>query len=270
MFLALRCPFFLKAIAYAVPIGGLGGLIGLGGGEFRLPVLMRVIGFDARSAIPINLATSLVTLAAVLAFRGHALSLAIVAPHLPEMAGLAAGGICGARVGVRLVTWLSDHRLHLLLSGLLLALGALLVIKAFAPEEAASVIPAAAVWRVAAGLSFGIGIGVVSSVLGVAGGELLIPLLILLFGADVKTAGTASAMIALPIVAAGLLRYRRLDALPNWGGAYRMWIAMSLGSIAGAAVGAVAVTAAPTGALQIGLGLLLVYAAFKTARPHRR
>jgi hypothetical protein len=32
-----------------VPIGGLGGLIGLGGGEFRLPVLMYGIGFNARS-----------------------------------------------------------------------------------------------------------------------------------------------------------------------------------------------------------------------------
>jgi hypothetical protein len=34
----------------ACPIGGLGGLIGLGGGEFRLPLLMYGIGFEARSA----------------------------------------------------------------------------------------------------------------------------------------------------------------------------------------------------------------------------
>ena len=269
MLQALRCPFFLKALAYAAPIGGLAGLIGLGGGEFRLPVLIRVIGFDAKSAIPINLATSLVTLAAALAFRSQSLSLTAVAPHLAEIAGLAAGGILGARAGARLVTRLPDARLHLLLSVLLFALGVLLVVKAFTPDQPTSFIPESAWWRAAVGVVFGIGIGVVSSILGVAGGELLIPLLILLFGVDIKTAGTASAIIALPIVAAGLLRYRELNALPTWAGARRIWTAMSVGSIAGAAIGAAVVSAAPTGVLQLGLGLLLIYAAVKTARPQR-
>jgi len=49
----LACPFFRKAFGWCVPIGGLAGLIGLGGGEFRLPVLMHGIGFDAKSAVPL-------------------------------------------------------------------------------------------------------------------------------------------------------------------------------------------------------------------------
>ncbi len=60
---AVSCPYFRRALGWCVPIGGLGGLIGLGGGEFRLPVLMYGIGFDARSAVPLNLLTSLITLA---------------------------------------------------------------------------------------------------------------------------------------------------------------------------------------------------------------
>src|ERR1700674_2529773 len=60
---ALGCPYFRRAFGWCVPIGGLGGLIGLGGGEFRLPVLMCAIGFDARSSVPLNLLTSLFTLA---------------------------------------------------------------------------------------------------------------------------------------------------------------------------------------------------------------
>src|SRR6202030_173981 len=62
MIRAIACPYFRRAFGWCVPIGGLGGLIGLGGGEFRLPVLMHGIGFDARSAVPLNLLTSLVTL----------------------------------------------------------------------------------------------------------------------------------------------------------------------------------------------------------------
>ena len=50
------------------------------------------------------------------------------------------------------------------------------------------------------GLVIGIGVGLVSSVLGVAGGELLIPTLILVFGADVKAAGSASIMISIGVV----------------------------------------------------------------------
>src|SRR4051812_42978858 len=70
MISAIGCPYFRRAFGWCVPVGGLGGLIGLGGGEFRLPVLMYGIGFDARSAVPLNLVTSLVTLTFPLAAFG--------------------------------------------------------------------------------------------------------------------------------------------------------------------------------------------------------
>ena len=49
-----------------------------------------------------------------------------------------------------------------------------------------------------AGVAAGFGIGVVASLLGVAGGELLIPTLVLLFGADLKLAGILSLAVSLP------------------------------------------------------------------------
>ena len=70
----LACPFFRKAFGWCVPIGRLAGLIGLGGGEFRLPVLMHGIGLDAKSAIPLNLMISLVTLTFALISRATAQS----------------------------------------------------------------------------------------------------------------------------------------------------------------------------------------------------
>jgi hypothetical protein len=68
----LACPFFRKAFGWCVPIGGLAGLIGLGGGEFRLSVLMHGIGFDAKSAIPLKLMISLVTLTFAMVSRSGA------------------------------------------------------------------------------------------------------------------------------------------------------------------------------------------------------
>src|SRR5438445_8990818 len=99
----LCCPFFRKAFGWCVPIGGLGGLIGLGGGEFRLPVLMYAIGFDARTAIPLNLIVSLITLSVAFIARGFSVPVAAITPHLPEILGLAVGGMATAFYGAGLV-----------------------------------------------------------------------------------------------------------------------------------------------------------------------
>ena len=45
---------------------------------------------------------------------------------------------------------------------------------------------------VTGGAVIGLVVGIVSSMLGVAGGELLIPTLVFVFGADIRVAGTAS------------------------------------------------------------------------------
>jgi uncharacterized membrane protein YfcA len=67
----LACSYFRRAFGWCVPIGALAGLVGLGGGEYRLPVLMHSIGFDAKSAVPVNLAVSLVTLVFALGSRSQ-------------------------------------------------------------------------------------------------------------------------------------------------------------------------------------------------------
>jgi uncharacterized protein len=77
---AIRCPYFQKAFGLSVPIGGLAGLVGLGGGEFRLPVLIYVVGYPAKMAVPLNLAVSLVTLAFALFVRSGAVSVGALFP----------------------------------------------------------------------------------------------------------------------------------------------------------------------------------------------
>jgi uncharacterized membrane protein YfcA len=43
--------------------------------------------------------------------------------------------------------------------------------------------------------------------LGVAGGEFIIPILIFIFGANIRTAGTAGVLISLPMVLTGVARH---------------------------------------------------------------
>lgn len=60
-------------------IGTLGGLIGLGGAEFRLPVLIGSFRFAALEAIILNKAMSLVVVASALPFRAGAVPFGAIA-----------------------------------------------------------------------------------------------------------------------------------------------------------------------------------------------
>src|SRR5882757_9221573 len=53
-------------------IGTLGGLIGLGGAEFRLPVLIGLFRFRGLEAVILNKAMSLIVVASALPFRAAA------------------------------------------------------------------------------------------------------------------------------------------------------------------------------------------------------
>ncbi len=245
-----------------MPIGGLAGLIGLGGGEFRLPVLTQVIGFSPRAAIPLNLLVSLVTLSFALVVRNHAVPLVGVVVHAPEMLGLTLGGVFSAVYGAGLVLKMSDRRLTMAMAALLAGLGLLLLVESCLPFDKAMLGDSVFV-RALAGVLIGLVVGVISSMLGVAGGELLIPALVFVFGADIRIAGTASLFISLAIVATGLWRYHKEGALPIKGGPQRIALSMSAGSMIGATLGALAVAVAPTAFLKVILGSVLILAAAK-------
>jgi uncharacterized protein len=59
------------------------------------------------------------------------------------------------------------------------------------------------------GVAAGAAIGVVAALLGVAGGELLIPTFVILFGCDIKLAGSLSLAVSLPTMLMGFARYSR-------------------------------------------------------------
>ena len=195
------------AFGAAVPIAALGGLIGLGGAEFRLPVLVGPLGHPARRAVPLNLAVSLVTICASVAICSRSLSLAPVEPFLPAVLALITGAVATAVAGTALLHRLSDHRLERTILTLLVVIGVALVVEGFLPTDVTGFLPEHMAVRVAVGVAFGLGIGLVSSLLGVAGGEVIIPTFVFAYGADIKTAGTASLLVSLPTVAVGVARY---------------------------------------------------------------
>jgi uncharacterized protein len=257
------------AALWGAPIGLVGGLIGLGGAEFRLPVLVGVFGYAARLAVALNLAISLITVVSALLIRGGTLSLAPLLGLLPVVVAMIIGAVSAAYVGTALVHRVSEHLLERIILVFLVVIGTALIVEAFLPQDVPGLLPASPLVRLVAAGIFGLGIGLVSSLLGVAGGELIIPTLVFAFGAGIKTAGTASLLVSLPTVAVGVLRHRRLGAYSERRDVAETVTPMGAGSVVGAVAGGLLVGIVPAATLKLLLGIILVVSALRIFRDRR-
>src|ERR1700738_5357987 len=109
-------------------IGALGGLIGLGGAEFRLPLLIGAFRFPALQAVILNKAMSLIVVASALPFRAAAVPFASVAAHWPLFVNLLAGSLLGVWFGAGLATKLASQTLYRLIATMLLLIAVVLVL----------------------------------------------------------------------------------------------------------------------------------------------
>lgn len=244
-------------------IGTLGGLIGLGGAEFRLPLLIGPFGFAALEAVILNKAMSLVVVAFALPFRAATVPFDQIVAHWPVIVNLLAGSLAGAWLGAGWATRLKSETLYKVIAVLLLMIAVVLVFGHDIAAGSALVIGTA---QIMAGIVAGLIIGVVASLLGVAGGELLIPTLILLFGADIKLAGSLSLAVSLPTMIVGFTRYSRDQSFAVIKSNRTFLLVMAAGSILGAFIGGQLLGIVPSAMLLPGLALILVISAIKVWR----
>src|SRR5262245_53141229 len=85
-----------RAFLWGGTIGTLGGLIGLGGAEFRLPVLVGRFGFKSLDAVVMDKAISLVVVSAALLFRSRAIPIEETLAHADIVLNLLAGTVVGS------------------------------------------------------------------------------------------------------------------------------------------------------------------------------
>jgi uncharacterized membrane protein YfcA len=244
-------------------VGLAGGLVGLGGAELRLPYLAGTLGLPLKKAIPVNLAVSLITLLAALPTRLYTLSTTSLKPFLYETTALAFGAVLGAYVGVSALRRLSPTTLTRAVFALLLALGLVMIAESVVSFAPLCVAPDAMFLRITFGLASGVGIGAISGLLGVAGGEVIIPTLILGFGASVKAAGSLSQMVSIPTVFTGLVRHYHAGALNDRAIATRLILPMGLGAIAGGIGGGLLSALVSAGFLKALLGVILIASSVK-------
>ena len=206
-------PFLLGAVS-----GALGGLMGVGGGIILVPLLVHALHVAQHEAQGTSLALVIVTaLVAVIPYYGQErLDLALAL-------WLAVGAVPGVIVGSRLAARTSAARLRVVFGILMLVTAVRLLA---APPEAHG---GTTLWSVPANVLVGVLVGTLAGFVGIGGGTVLVPILVLGQNIDQHTAQGISLLMIIPVGIVGVLSYARqgrivLQGLP--------------GLVAGGAVGA--------------------------------
>ncbi len=186
----------------AFPIGVVAGVTGVGGGEYRAPVLLGLLR-NVRWTIAANLLAGALIGLSTATLRG-----AFSEPlgTLLLAAAMVVASMPGAYFGAVVARRTPSKWLKLLLAGILVATALRLLLFESPVPGPFSFGPAQA----ALGLLIGFGIGVISGLLGVAGGEYRIPALILIFGLPAIAAGTISSLVSVPQQVVGFLKHRQM------------------------------------------------------------
>ena len=256
-----------SAFVWGAAIGMLGGLIGLGGAEFRLPVLLGPFAFAPLQAVIVNKAISLVVVASALPFRSTTVRWTSVLAAWPIILNLLAGSLFGAWCGASVATRLRSHVLRRIIA-ILLTIVAVTLLFAHDPSDGSGALLVGAP-QVVVGVLAGFAIGAIAAVMGVAGGEFLIPTLMLVFGVNIKLAGSLSLAISLPTMLTGFTRYSRDKSFEVLSRIKSFVIAMAAGSIVGTFIGGTMLGVVPSGILMPGLAIILLFSAVKSWRHSR-
>ncbi|MDI6708473.1 MAG: sulfite exporter TauE/SafE family protein [Candidatus Thermoplasmatota archaeon] len=241
-------------------IGFAAGLVGVGGGEFRLPILVGVLGFSVAMAANINLLIGVVTVTVGLLRR---IQTGFLFPTFDIILAMCFGSILGAYSGAWLTGKVKEKYLKIFLAIFLVMLGIKLITEPLTHLKT-YFLPAFPL-NITLALIFGILIGVVCGALGVAGGELRIPIFMYVFSLPIKSAGTASLLVSIPAVLSGAFKHIKMGHLNREGKI--ICIAMGVPAMIGAFLGASMLGIVSEDFLKILLGIILLAATVRVIKP---
>ncbi|HEX6370238.1 MAG TPA: sulfite exporter TauE/SafE family protein [Longimicrobium sp.] len=233
----------ILAAALAVLVGLSLGLLGGGGSILTVPIFVYVLGFAPKEAIAAGLAV--VGAVSLFGAAGHwrAGNVALRPALLFGVASMA-----GALGGARLATVVSGT-VQLFLFAIVMLLAAVFMLRGRGPDTGQAGRPAG----LGVILPVGLGLGVLTGLVGVGGGFLIVPALVLLAGLQMKQAvGTSLAVIAMNSFT-GLAGY-----LGQVDFAWSVIAGFTAVAILGSMVGVRLVSHVPQRALQRGFAVFLL------------
>lgn len=237
-------PAPVAGFALAALIGLSLGLLGGGGSILTVPILVYVVGFEAKQSVAMSLA--IVAVVSLVGAAGH-----WRAGRVRVRTALAFGvvAMAGAFGGARLAGLLTGA-VQLVLLAVVMLLAAGLMFTRAGRGEPAGTPPEHGLALVAAA---GLGVGVLTGLVGVGGGFLIVPALVLLLAVPMKEAVGTSLLVITLNAAAGFAGYLGTVDI-DWG----FLAGFTAVAIGGIVVGTRLVRHVPTGALRRGFAVFLV------------
>lgn len=144
--------------------------------------------------------------ATALPARMAAVPAAALAPHWMIVVNLLTSSLVGAHLGATWATKMATRTLYRVLAVLLVLIAVALLSTHLGHVQPADLDGAA---QAITGVLAGAAIGAVAALTGVAGGQLLIPTIVLLYGVDTKIAGSLSLAVSLPTMLVAFARYSK-------------------------------------------------------------
>ncbi len=226
-----------QVAAIGVTGGVVGGLIGGGSGVLFVPALDR---FTSMSRARIH-GTSTIANIGVCVSGAITYAVGGGAIDLRVGLGMTVGGILGGAVGPRLLARASETVLRVLLIAILLLTAAKFTVDALGlPLLTHAVLPAA--WLadlrfvIPATIVVGAVIGAWSGAMGLGGGLIAVPALVLLFGVELHVAAGTSLLMFIPNTIVGSWVHLRQGTASSWWG-WLLGLTAAPGVVAGAALG---------------------------------
>ncbi len=182
--------------------GFFGGLVGLGGGVIMIPLMVGILKLDQHKAHGTSLVALVFTgISGAIAY-GMKGSVDVTAAVL-----VAATAMVTARAGAHFAHSLPGWKLRRAFGGFLVFASALMLSKPYLPQIAAM----DSGWtRVALFLATGVVAGFISGMMGVGGGAIMVPAMVLLAGFSQHTAQGSSLLSMVPAGASGAFTHWKL------------------------------------------------------------
>lgn len=196
---------YLAFVAIGLIAGLLSGLFGVGGGTVIVPLLVLLLQFDQRRAAGTSLAAIVPT--AAVGVISYAMSGSVA--WIPALI-LAAGAVVGAQIGSRLLPRISQTALRWgFVAFLVVVIVSLFVV--IPSRDAVFELT----WFSGIGLVLlGLVTGVIAGLIGVGGGVVVVPVMMLVFGISDLVAKGTSLLMMIPTAVSGTignLRHRNVD-----------------------------------------------------------
>jgi uncharacterized membrane protein YfcA len=185
-----------------------GAVAGLGGGFLIVPVLRLFFSVDPASASADSLLFVFAnTLAASMTFLQRR------AVDLKRGITIAAAGIPGSILGAYVVRLLSGRSFDLIYGIFLISIGIMIVIRRNAKPQPRQLAPGT---MLAAEIAIGLLVGFASSLFGIGGGIVLVPVMLMLFREDTHVTAATSAFVVMLTSPIGVVAHGLYGDLEAW------------------------------------------------------